>query len=265
MLDILHYNDHLPLTPTTGENNSSAVVLLHGLFGSNDNLSVIRRHLQAQFRVVNIDLPDHGLSPRTENFAFENYAKLVINTLHNLGIKKANIIGHSLGGKVAMWIAYLQAELVDKLVILDIAPLPYEPRHKNVIDGLMAVSLEAIKTRKDAQQSMSTFIPDVNTQAFLLKSLYQEDGQWQWRFNLELLVRDYALLSDWSLGEQLVFGDEVLFIKGANSDYILPAHEASIKAQFPQAKAKIVKAGHWLHAEKPQLVNTLVTKHLLGA
>lgn len=263
MPDTLHYSEHKPPGSAANQASLPVVLLLHGLFGNSDNLSAIRKHLQEQYRVINIDLPDHGKSPRSSHFSFEGYAQQVIMTLQQMDIKSASVIGHSLGGKVAMWIAYLNAQLVDKLIILDIAPVSYEPRHQNVISALKAVALNNIKSRKDAQQSMSQYIEDAGTQAFLLKSLYEHDEQWDWRFNLKLLDRDYATLSDWTLSDQLVYKDDVLFIKASNSDYIVADYQMAINKQFPKAKAKIVNAGHWLHAEKPQLVNRLITKHLL--
>jgi esterase len=264
MLDTLYYTEHLPQESTTANEPFPVVVLLHGLFGSSDNLSVIRRHLEQNYRVINIDLPDHGKSSRSVDFSFNNYAEKVILTLHMLDISTASIVGHSLGGKIAMWIAYLQPQLVEKLIILDIAPVQYEPRHQSVLKGLKAVPLETLKSRKDAESIMSNFIEDTGTRAFLLKSLYENSGKWHWRFNLELLARDYNLLSDWPLHEQKIYLKEMLFIKGEESDYILSEHQAIIMKQFPKAKAKLVKAGHWLHAQKPQIVNSLITKHLRG-
>lgn len=259
MLEILHYQQH-------GRTHQSApvLVLIHGLFGSADNLSVIRRHFEADYRIINFDLPDHGLSPWSQQFSFEDYAKQIILTLESLNISSASLLAHSLGGKVAMWVSYLHPQLVKHLICLDIAPAAYEARHQSVLSGLTSINLAQLSSRRDAQQSLAKFIPDAGTQAFLLKSLYQEGESWKWRFNLDLLVRDYPILSQWSLAKELVFEGDVLFIKGNKSDYITKSHQASILKQFPNAKAKIVDAGHWLHAEKPQVVNTLITKHLLG-
>lgn len=263
MLELLHYTDHSADTPSGIRETLPVVVLLHGLFGSSDNLTVIRKHLEDNFRVINFDLPDHGRSTHSSGFNFEEYANRVIHTLQTLNINHASIIGHSLGGKIAMWIAYLQAELIEHLIILDIAPIAYEPRHERVLKGLQSVDLTSIKTRKEADSAMAEYILDSGTRAFLLKSLYEKDGQWQWRFNLALLTRDYHLLSEWPLFDTTVFKRDTLFIKGDKSDYILPEHQAIIMRQFPKAKAKVVPAGHWLHAEKPQIVNSLITKHLL--
>jgi esterase len=251
--------EHLASSPC-----QASVVLIHGLFGDSDNLSVIRRQFETTHHVISIDLPDHGKSPWSEHFSFDIWAQQVIKTLQSLDIDKAFVVAHSLGGKIAMRAASLAPELIEKLVIMDIAPVKYEQRHHNVIDGLENVKLDNIANRKEAMAQLSEYVEDPGTRSFLLKSLYQDaEKQWQWRFNLTLLIRDYPLLSDWPFQGEFFCGD-ITFIKGSKSDYITAAHQASIMAQFPNAKAKIVDAGHWLHAEKPQLVNTLLTRILLG-
>lgn len=259
MLKNISYQSH-----GRSDDNAPCLVLIHGLFGSADNLSVIRRHFEKDYRVINVDLPDHGVSPWSEKFSFDRYAKKIILTLESIGVSKASIVGHSLGGKVAMWIAYLNPTIVNHLVCLDIAPASYEARHHNVISGLTSIVLSQIDSRKDAVAKLNRFIDDPGTQAFLLKSLYQDNGEWKWRFNLDLLVRDYKLLSDWSLSEKVVYKGKTLFVKGEKSDYMTRAHQATIIKQFPNAKAKIVDAGHWLHAEKPQIVNNIIEKFLLS-
>jgi len=259
MLETLNYQEHGP-----SDKDTSVLVLIHGLFGSADNLSVIRRAFERDYRVISIDLPDHGESPRTKGLNFERAAQKVALTLKQLGITKASFVGHSLGGKVAMYLSHINPLIIDKLIILDIAPVAYSPRHQNVIKGLTAVDLLAITSRKDAVTRLSKFVTDAGTQGFLLKSLYQdESGQWQWRFNLNQLIADYDHISQWPLSEKVVYNGKVLFIKGQHSDYITSDHQAVILRQFPKAEAKIVSAGHWLHAEKPQIVNSLITKHLL--
>ena len=251
--------EHLASSP-----HQPSVVLMHGLFGSGDNLSVIRRHFETSHHVVSIDLPDHGKSPRSEHFSFDVWARQVIDTLTSLKIDKAMIVAHSLGGKVAMRVASLAPKLIENLVVMDIAPVKYEPRHQNIINGLLSVKLDEIADRKEAMSQLSKHVEDAGTRSFLLKSLYQDDTLgWQWRFNLPLIVRDYPLLSNWPF-EGLLYSGKMTFIKGKKSDYINAGHQATIKVQFPNATAKIVDAGHWLHAEKPQLVNTLLTRVLLG-
>ena len=250
---------HLASSP-----NQASVVLIHGLFGNSDNLSVIRRHFETSHHVLCIDLPDHGKSPHSKSFSFDTWAHQVIHTLASHGIFNAYIVAHSLGGKVAMRVASLQPKLIEKLVVMDIAPVKYEPRHHKVINGLSVVKLATLADRKQAMAQLSEFVVDSGTRSFLLKSLYQDEHKrWHWRFNLPLIIRDYPLLSDWPFHDEVFLGD-ITFIKGKNSDYIESQHQATIIKQFPNAKVRIVDTGHWLHAEKPQLINTLLTRILRG-
>lgn len=235
---------------------------MHGLFGGADNLSMIRRNLQPHFNVLSVDLPDHGKSAHSETFSFADVSQKVIETLACLHIEKAHFVGHSLGGKVVMHIALTHSYLIDKLVVLDIAPVAYKARHTAVIDALNAIDLNDIHSRKDAQDVLTQHAIEPSTQAFLLKSLVANDNTWAWRFNLALITRDYDKLSDWPLNSQLTFNGETLFIIGANSDYVTTHHQADIKRLFPNAGAKIVQAGHWLHAEKTQTTNTLISRFL---
>ncbi len=276
MIELLHYQVHgldNVLEPSRDLSQSGMVVLLHGLFGSADNLSVIRRSLDEEFCVLSIDLPDHGQSPWSTHFDFEQGASQIISTIEHFYMSNGlnalqcplNLVAHSLGGKFAMHVAHARPDLIRKLILLDIAPVAYEPRHHNVISGLQSVDLSSITSRKDAQVQLSKHVKDASTQAFLLKSLYQKkDGDWAWRFNLELLVRDYPDLSAWNISDKLRYRGDTLFIIGQNSNYVSLEHQSTIKAQLTNASAKIVAAGHWLHAEKPQVVNTLITKYLHG-
>lgn len=268
MLKTLHYSIEEPAKFADKPSFAPVVVLIHGLFGSADNLNVISRHLRDDFRVVKLDLPDHGKSPWSDTFSFENYAQQIVLTLSSLDISRAHFVAHSLGGKVAMYLASIHPSIIDKLIVLDIAPVTYEHRHQNVIHGLTSIDLNSIQSRQDAQNKLSEFIADKGTQAFLLKSLYEQDGQWHWRFNLKLLVKDYNHIRAWPATRPSVtkhkFDGPILFMKGQHSDYVLAEHQTAIISQFPNASAKIVNAGHWLHAEKPQLVNSLITKFLLG-
>ena len=261
MSKVLNYIEHgLPLAE-----KPPVLVLIHGLFGSADNLSVVRRAFTEQYRVISIDLPDHGKSPRSSGFDFADWAQSIALTLVHLKVDKANFVAHSLGGKIAMYLAYLQPMLVDKMVILDIAPVHYNHRHQNVISGLSAVNLVECVGRKSAQAQLAEFVQDAGIQGFLLKSLYQdEDGAWAWRFNLSQLIKDYDKLTAWPFIDEQLFDRPILFIKGKHSDYITSEHQALILKQFPKAEARIVDAGHWLHAEKPQIINRLITKHLHG-
>lgn len=249
----------------TVKGHGEPIVLLHGLFGSLENLGVIARQLEDEFQVISIDLPDHGRSAWSGNFAYSEYATAVVNTLTQLGINQFNLLGHSMGGKVAMHMALNMPTKISRLVVADIAPVSYPPRHQNVIRALQAVASKDIKSRSQADNIMSEFLEDLGVRQFLLKSLFKTDKHYQWRFNLALLKRDYELLSA-GIDTDKVYPGRTLFVKGGNSDYITMAHQDTIKALFPNAEAKIMSGtGHWLHAEKPFVFAGIVTRFLKGS
>lgn len=239
------------------------VVILHGLFGSLSNLSITKKSLEAQFNVISFDLPDHGESDRTNEFSFEFYANAIHLQLDTLGIHQFNLLGHSLGGKIAMMMANIQPEKIQKLLIADISPAAYSPRHQNVFAGLEAVDLATTIDRKHADSQLAQHIEMPSVRQFLLKSLYRNNENWHWRFNLPLLKRDYAKLS--CALPSFTFLGSTLFIKGANSDYLTSEHSELIKSMFPNSQAKIISGtGHWLHAEKPHIFNRIVENFLVA-
>jgi esterase len=239
-----------------------AVVLIHGLFGSHDNLAALRRSLQDSYKVISIDLPDHGKSAHTSQFSFEKYTKSIAQALSTIGVTRAHFVAHSLGGKVAMYLALHHQEMVDKLVVVDIAPAQYQPRHQNVLKGLRAIDLNTTKDRKHADQQLSEHVAEPGVRQFLLKSLEQHHAGWKWRFNLDILERDYFHLSA-AIDSVSAFTRPVLFVKGANSDYLTAQHRKHINKLFPNSEAKIIHGtGHWLHAEKPAIFSRLVSAFL---
>lgn len=229
------------------------ILLVHGLFGSLDNLAALKRGLTTDYNILMIDLPDHGKSVRSNEFSFEHNAELIYGLLNELTISKINIVAHSLGGKIAMQFALSHPELLSALIVLDIAPVHYEPRHEGVIKGLSHVPLNNINSRKEAEQYLAEYVNEASTRQFLLKSLTQDDSGWHWLFNLALIQRDYALLSE-AIKSDYPFEGPTLFIKGEQSDYITADFRDAILQLFPQSQLKIIGGvGHWLHAEKPSL------------
>ena len=255
-MDNVHYQIHSDCP------DKPWIMLIHGLFGSLDNLSALRRQFTGAFQVLSVDLPDHGKSVFTESFGFEQYARHITELVNSLEIKQLSIVGHSLGGKVAMQIALNQHELISHLIVLDIAPVRYTSRHNNVFQGLNNVVLSDITSRKEADLALSKHVIESSTRQFLLKSLYNENGLWKWRFNFDLLEKDYAKLSS-SIDSAQPYMGQVLFIKGEKSDYLLPEHRAAVVQFFPNSRSRMVSnTGHWLHAEKPEICAKLVLKFL---
>ena len=239
------------------------VILIHGLFGSLENLNVIAKPLSEFYTVTNVDLRNHGKSPHSDTMTYAAMAQDIIELLTHLNIDKAHIIGHSMGGKVAMELALTHPEHVNKLIVLDIAPVSYPARHTKIIQALKAVAKESITDRKHADAIMQPFIDELGVRQFLLKSLAKNDeGNFAWRFNLLSLDKNYSIITD-NVNENNSCLCDTLFIKGNDSDYILAEHRAAINARFSNASAKIIHgAGHWLHAQKPLAVNKAINDFL---
>ncbi|AXV65344.1 alpha/beta fold hydrolase [Pseudoalteromonas lipolytica] len=241
----------------------SHVVLIHGLFGSLENLNVIAKALSENYTVTNIDLRNHGKSFHSDSMNYTVMAADVLELLNHLNINKAHIVGHSMGGKVAMQLALSYPERVEKLVVMDISPVANKPRHSAIFKGLNDVANSAVTDRKAADEILAKQIPELGVRQFLLKSFAKnEQGQYQWRFNLAVLDQQYEnILAQLDENDSCLC--DTLFIKGNDSDYILAEHRPVIMALFPNSKAKIIHgAGHWLHAQKPLAVNKAISDFL---
>lgn len=241
------------------------VVLIHGLFGSLENLNAIAKPLSENYRVTNIDLRNHGRSFHSDIMNYSVMANDVVELLASLNINNTHIVGHSMGGKVAMQIALEHPQLVNKLVVLDIAPVSYEPRHGSIFKGLKEVAEKHIEDRKTADTILQKHISELGVRQFLLKSYAKnEDNEFSWRFNVDTLFSQYGnILSLIKANDSCLCN--TLFIKGNDSDYILPEYRSAIMDLFPNAKAKVIQgAGHWLHAQKPEAVNKSINDFLHG-
>ena len=242
-----------------------AVVLLHGLFGMGSNLGALARALQDDFRVYSVDLPNHGRSDWLESADIPTMAQCVAQWMENQALPHAHFLGHSLGGKLAMQLALHHPGRVDTLCVADIAPVKYPPHHDNVLAALQAVDQAACQSRSEATQLMGRHLEEDTLIQFLLMSIRRnEEGIYRWRFNLAGIIENYDALRA-GLEADESFTRDVLFIKGGDSDYILPEHRSRILALFPAAKVKIMPGcGHWLHAQKPRLFNSIVQRFLVG-
>lgn len=240
-----------------------SVIVIHGLFGSLDNLKVVARALAEHFHVVNVDVRNHGRSFHSEQMNYPAMADDIIALLTHLGIEKAHLVGHSMGGKIAMQVALTKPECVDKLVVLDIAPVAYHSRHDAIFKALHTVAQSAVHSRGEADALMSEHIEAMGVRQFLAKSLSKTDaGTLNWQFNLPVLSAEYPQILGAPVANDSCLCD-TLFIKGGDSDYIEAAHRDEIMRLFPKAKAKVIQgAGHWLHAEKPVAVNKSIVDFL---
>ncbi len=238
-------------------------IIMHGLFGTLQNWSGQIKALSEHFTVYAVDLRNHGRSPHTETTSYPEMADDIIGLMDQQGLASAHILGHSMGGKVAMQLAMNHPQRVDKLIIVDIAPVQYPNHHGDVFRGLNAVQLSSLKSRGEADQQLAHYIDELSVRQFLLTNLYRTDAkQFAWRMNLPVLESCYDEISKAPTGP--AFEKPVLFIKGENSDYITADYREQILSLFPQAEYRMIQgSGHWPHAEKASIFTRLVLNYLM--
>jgi esterase len=244
-----------------------SLAILHGLFGSGRNWAGIAQRLAAHHRVIALDLRNHGVSPWAETMGYAEMAADVSTTLNASGHRRFALLGHSMGGKVAMVLALGRVEDVERLVVVDIAPVAYQARHLAYVRAMRALDLGAIKRRAEADARLAPAIPDAAERGFLLQNLVFDGGNARWRLNLAAIELAMADLVGFPvLPPAASYRGPALFVAGGRSDYLRPEHKAEIRRRFPVARiARIADAGHWLHAEQPQAFLDIVEPFLAGA
>ncbi|WP_180049466.1 alpha/beta fold hydrolase [Acinetobacter sp. YH12105] len=243
---VLNYQLHHHETSTV-----SPMIFIHGLFGSLSNLGILARHFSEQRTVIQIDVRNHGLSGHSSDINYQLMAEDVLETLSSLNVHKFVVVGHSMGGKIAMKLADLAREQTEKLVVLDITPIQYhENHHAEIFQALFAVQQENVASRLEAAKIMRKYIHEEMVIQFLLKSF----NKGQWLFNVQALFDHYPDIMAWEKVEKI--NRPALFLRGGDSFYISkPEHFAAINEQFSQAKIEVIEnTGHWLHGEKPDEV-----------
>lgn len=242
------------------------LAILHGLFGSGRNWHSIAKRLGAHHRVLAFDLRNHGASPGAATMDYAEMAEDVRASLAALGCRRYALLGHSMGGKVAMLTALRDPGSVERLVVADIAPVAYRPRHLGMVRAMRGLDLAGIRRRAEADAPLAEAVPDPAERAFLLQNLVFEGGAARWRVNLEAIERAMPDLVGFPPRPPgTVYEGKALFIAGGRSDYLRPEHEPAIRILFPKAQfASIAEAGHWLHAEQPQRFLDLVEPFLSG-
>ncbi|MBK8469912.1 MAG: alpha/beta fold hydrolase [Candidatus Phosphoribacter sp.] len=250
------------------------IAFLHGLFGQGRNWSQIARLLvgptEDQARCLLLDLPDHGRSPWTDHFSLQAYAATVAAHLRAVGAgERWAIVGHSLGGKVAMLVALSQPDLVERLAVMDIAPRTYDSHDwvLDYIDALRDLPLADLADRAAADQALSVAVPQPSVRAFLLQNLRRHGHTWHWQVNLDVLAGGGpggTTVGDWPAADATAyrpFRRPVLWVGGAESPYIAEADVPAMRALFPRVRQVTVNdAGHWLHAEQPQIVAEILRR-----
>ena len=239
------------------------LVLLHGLFGSSDNWFGVAPKLAEKFHVLIPDLRNHGQSPHHDEMDYPLMAADVEKFFAAQKIESASVIGHSMGGKVAMQFALDFPARVKKLVVVDMAPRAYKPAHDKIFEALLALDLKVFQSRAQMEEVLAVEIPSLNLRRFLLKNLGRnDDGSFKWKMNLRGLSENYSRLGE-VLGAVAPFTKPTLFIRGGKSDYFTEADVAEIHRRFPVAEIQtIAAANHWVHADAPEEFVRLVLDFL---
>lgn len=230
------------------------LIILHGLFGQSDNWnSLAKQFAEAGFETYTVDMRNHGLSPHSDEWNYKVMSEDVLELINDNHLKNVVLLGHSMGGKAAMQFALDNETLLDKLIIVDIAPKYYPLHHQSVLEALNAVDFSVVKTRREAEEIMNNYITDFGTKQFLLKNIYwKEDGTLAWRFNLQVIAENIE-----NVGEATPIDKNcnvpTLFVRGEKSTYILNEDLNLIHDLFPRSMLETINgAGHWVHAEKPK-------------
>jgi esterase len=240
------------------------LLILHGLFGTLDNWQTLAKRFAEHYNVFLVDLRNHGRSPHDEQHDYDTMAADVLKLVDELQIATPAIIGHSMGGKVAMNYALKYPTRLTKLIVVDIAPKAYPPHHDEIIDALQSVDIDNIKSRGEVDAQLSNVIKDEEVRLFLMKNLYRkDDSSFGWRMNLDALEKNYEKIAA-PITSDIPFKKHTLFIKGGRSRYILPEDiYSNIEHLFTLVEVETIpEAGHWLHAEAPDKVYNLVTTFL---
>lgn len=255
----------MPELSYSSSGSGQPLFILHGLFGSGRNWQSQARGLGQSFEVFNVDLRNHGQSFHADEMNYPVMARDVARLIRRLDVGPCHLLGHSMGGKVAMTLALAEPELVADLVIADIAPIGYVHDHDELVEAALELPLDSLASRADADRALGNRIGDASLRAFLLQNLVRDDDGWRWRVNWRAIQRNMNKLTgfielpgDWRIGLP------TLFIRGANSNYVDTEAIEQIRQHFDDAEiATLEDAGHWLHAEQPQAFLERVLEFLL--
>ncbi|MEO0939126.1 MAG: alpha/beta fold hydrolase [Pseudomonadota bacterium] len=244
---------------TTGSGPATPLLIVHGLYGSGRNWGVIAKRLSDRGPVTTVDMRNHGASEHTETHSYEDMGQDLADTISALGAPM-DVVGHSMGGKAAMVLAATHPDLVQRLIVADIAPVSYHHSQIQFIEAMRAVDLSTVARRSDASAQLAAQGVEPGLQAFLTQSL--DVANKRWRLNLDTLAAEMPKILSFP-GITGQFLGPTLMLSGADSDYVRPEHRPAIKALFPAARfAKIPRAGHWLHADQPRSFEAAVRAFL---
>jgi pimeloyl-ACP methyl ester carboxylesterase len=252
-------------TTAIGE-RGSRVVFAHGLFGQGRNWTQIGKALADRHRVLLVDLPHHGRSGWDDSFDYLQVADQVAGLLS--ADDPVALVGHSLGGKVAMVLALRHPELVERLCVVDVSPVAYDhlSQFEGYIAAMQALDLSTLSQRGDADAALAVAVPDATVRGFLLQNLRRDGDGWRWQVNLDVLGAALPLIGGWPddlLAGSPPYPGPVLWVAGERSDYVVPAYVAAMDQWFPAARRVVVRdAGHWVHSEQPEVFVEVLRRFL---
>jgi esterase len=245
------------------------VAFLHGVFGQGKNWTTIAKALSDSARVTLVDLPNHGLSAWTDHFSYPEMARQVAELLKEQGEgDRCAVVGHSMGGKVAMTLALLYRELVERLVVVDVSPVSTQEisDFDTFVRAMRGIDLENLTDRRDADAQLAAYVSDPSIRSFLLQNLRRDDSNangWRWLMNLEMIGDHLSELGGWPELNAQPYDSPVLWVAGAESDYVRPEYAADMRALFPRVQLVTIKgAGHWVHSEQPQVFLAILRRFL---
>lgn len=239
------------------------LIILHGLLGSSANWQSLAKRFAQTNHVYALDLRNHGQSPWSDSMDYASMAEDVLAFIGNIKAASITVLGHSMGGKVAMQLALKYPHVINKLIVADIAPVAYHHDFSPLLNAMQSLNLASLKKRTQADSELSTQIADPAVRAFLLHNLAFFDGRWFWRPNLEVLLKKQTNILAFDAIQTNNFTQNTLFIHGQNSDYVQTKYYPIINQLFPKYQVEtIANAGHWLHAEQPKVFYQACIKFL---
>jgi pimeloyl-ACP methyl ester carboxylesterase len=231
-------------------------VFCHGLFGQGRNWTTVAKALGSDHEVLLLDLPHHGRSPWADHF---DYLEMADQVAAELPDDPVTLVGHSMGGKLAMVLALRHPDRVARLCVVDVAPVDYGhgSEFAGYIEAMRGLDLEALSSRAEADEALSEAVPSDTVRGFLLQNLRRDSDGWHWQPNLEVLGEELTEVTGWPgdrLGDVQPFEGPVLWVAGGDSDYVKPEYAEQMDRLFPTNRRVTVKgAGHWVHSQQPEV------------
>lgn len=241
------------------------MIILHGLMGSADNWLTQAKILSGHYKVYTVDQRNHGLSPHSDEFDYKVLAHDIKDFINEHALSNPIVLGHSMGGKAAMNFAISNPTMLDKLIVVDIAPKAYPVHHDSIVEGLKAIPIDTLQTRNEADTILSEYVPEADVRQFLLKNLSRKPaGGFSWKINLPVIDKNLELISA-DLQFPGSYSGPTLFVRGAKSKYVKDEDRQRIKDLFPNSALVTMDTGHWVQAEKPQEFVDVVMNYLANA